>query len=199
MAREVVSCLVRMGQARWGVMRPASGRGRTRLLKGQVASLTIYGAAGAMGVWKAVIGSLRHVTFGRLAVGSSILVVEGDADVRDLLFEVLTSEGGFLVRTAGTVSEARTLMAERGGGFAIAVLDVGLPDGDGRKFCASLRRQGFRLPVILLSGLGGEGDVVCGLETGAGDYLAKPFGVAELLVRVAAQLRRAAPWAVALH
>ena len=152
-----------------------------------------------MGVLKAVIGSLRYITFGMLAVGSSILVVEGDADVRDLLVEVLTSEGGFLVRTAGTVSEARTLMAERGGGFAIAVLDVGLPDGDGRKFCASLRRQGFRLPVILLSGLGEEGDVGCGLETGADDYLAKPFGVAELLARVATQLRRAAPRAAALH
>ena len=132
-------------------------------------------------------------------MGSSVLVVEGDASVRELLVEALTSEGGFLVRPAGTIGEARTLMAERGRGFAIALLDVGLPDGDGRKFCASLRRQGFRLPVILLSSLDREGDVARGLETGADDCLAKPFGVAELLACVAAQLRRAAPQAAASH
>ena len=104
-----------------------------------------------------------------------------------------------MVRPAETIGEARTLLAERGRGFAVAVLNVGLPDGDGRRFCASLRWQGFRLPVILVSGLGGEDDVVRGLEAGADDYLVKPFGVAELLARVAVQLRHAAPRATALH
>ena len=90
-------------------------------------------------------------------------------------------------------------MAECGGSFTVAVLDASLPDGDGRTFCSSLRRQGFDLPVILVSGLGGEEDVASGLESGADDYLVKPFGVAELLARVAAQLRHAVPGAAAPH
>jgi len=84
-------------------------------------------------------------------------------------------------------------VAEHGNSFAAAVLDVSLPDGDGRRFCADLRRQGFDLPVILLSGLSSEDDVVRGLEAGADDYLVKPFSIAELLGRVAAKLRHAAP------
>ena len=132
-------------------------------------------------------------------MGSSVLVVEGDVGVRDLLVEALAGEGGFLVRAAGSIGGARVLMAEGGAGFAAAVLGVGLPDGDGRKLCASLRRQGHRLPIILVSGLGGDDDVARGLEAGADDYLVKPFGVAELLGRVAAQLRRAPPRAAAPH
>ena len=124
---------------------------------------------------------------------SPILVVENDADVRSLLFEVLTEVGGFLVYTVETAGAAQALMKGCGDSFAAVVLDVGLPDGDGREFCASLRRQGFHLPVILLSGLGGEDDIVTGFEAGADDYLVKPFGVAELLARLAAQLRRTAP------
>ncbi len=86
-------------------------------------------------------------------------------------------------------------MAECGDSFAAVVLDVGLPDGDGRDLCASLRRQGFHLPVVLLSGRDSEDDIVCGFEAGADDYLVKPFGVAELLARIAAQLRRTVPQA----
>ena len=128
----------------------------------------------------------------------SVLIVEDDDDVRDLLVEAIAIEGGFLVRTAATIGQARALMAECGESFAIAVLDVGLPDGDGRAFCISLRRQGFRLPVILLSGLGHEDDIACGFKTGADDYLVKPFGVAELLTRINAQLHRAGSQAVAV-
>ena len=83
-------------------------------------------------------------------------------------------------------------MAEHGASFAAAVLDVRLPDGDGSQFCAELRRQGFRWPVILLSGLGSEDDAVRGLDAGADDYLAKPFSIAELVARMAAKLRHAA-------
>ena len=124
---------------------------------------------------------------------SPILVVEDDADVRSLLFEALTEVGGFLVYTVETAGAAQALMAGCGDSFVAAVLDIGLPDGDGRDLCASLRRQGFHLPVILLSGLGREDDIVGGFEAGADDYLVKPFGMAELLARLAAQLRRTAP------
>jgi len=122
-----------------------------------------------------------------------ILLVEDNADVRDLLVEALSDNGAFTVHAAETISEAQALVAEHGDSFAAAVLDVSLPDGDGRKFCADLRRQGFHLPVILLSGLSSEDDVVRGLEAGADDYLIKPFSIAELLARIAAKLRHTAP------
>ncbi len=122
-----------------------------------------------------------------------ILLVEDDADVRSLLVEALTDTGAFTVHAAETLSEAQVLMVEHGDSLAVAILDVTLPDGDGRHFCADLRRQGFHLPVILLSGLGGEDDVVRGLGAGADDYLIKPFSIAELLARIAAKLRHTAP------
>ncbi len=128
----------------------------------------------------------------------SVLIVEDDDDVRDLLVEAIATEGGFLVRTAATISQARALMAECGESFAIAVLDISLPDGDGCAFCASLRRQGFQLPVILLSGLGHEDDIARGFKTGADDCLAKPFGIAELLASIDAQLHQAELRAVAV-
>ncbi len=122
-----------------------------------------------------------------------VLLVEDDADLRSLLFEALTEVGGFLVCTVETAGAAQALMAGYGDSFAAVVLDISLPDEDGRDLCASLRRQGFHLPVILLSGLGGEDDIVRGFEAEADDYLVKPFGIAELLARIAAQLRRTAP------
>ncbi len=126
---------------------------------------------------------------------SPILLLEDDADVRGLLVEALEDNGAFSVHAAATISEAQALVAEHGDRFAAALLDVTLPDGDGRRFCAGLRRQGFHMPVILLSGLASEDDAVLGLEAGADDYLVKPFIIAELLARMAAKLRHAAPHA----
>ena len=117
--------------------------------------------------------------------------------MRRLLVEALTNEGGFLVQTARTVGEAQVLMAERGESFAVAVLDMSLRDDESLSFCASLRRQGFRLPVILLNGRHHGDDVVRGFKAGADDYLLKPFGVAELLACIAAQLRHAGPGSAA--
>ena len=121
------------------------------------------------------------------------MIIEENPDVRRLLVEALTSEGGFLVQTAGTVSEAQALMAEHGESFAVAVLDMSLRDDESLSFCASLRRQGFRLPVILLNGRHQGDDVIRGFKAGADDYLLKPFGIAELLASIAAQLRHARP------
>ena len=122
-----------------------------------------------------------------------ILLLEDNIDVRDLLVEVLSDNDAFAVHAATTIGEAQALVAARGASFAAAVLDISLLDGDGRRFCAELRRQGFHQPVILLSDLSSEDDVVLGLEAGADDYLVKPFSIAELLARVAAKLRHAAP------
>ena len=123
----------------------------------------------------------------------TVLVIEDDSDVRQLLVEALTDEGGFTVHAASSIREAQTVMTGCAESFSLVVLDVRLPDGDGRDFCASLRQQGFRHPVILLTGLTDEDDVVRGLDAGADDYLAKPFSIRELLARVTAQLHHVSP------
>ena len=124
---------------------------------------------------------------------SSILVVEDDVGINDMIIESLTVTAGYRTQGACSISRARALMSRHGQSFDAVLLDVGLPDGDGREFCASLRRQGFHHPILMLTGLSHEDDVVSGLESGADDYLIKPFGVAELLARIAGQLRHATP------
>ncbi len=121
----------------------------------------------------------------------SILIIEDDVEICEMMVEALTREKRYKTQVAGSIGQARVLMSEHGKGFDVLLLDVGLPDGDGREFCASLRRQGFDRPILMLTGLGHEDDVVSGLESGADDYLVKPFGIAELLARVAGQLRHA--------
>ena len=119
----------------------------------------------------------------------SILIVEDDTEICEMMVEALTREKRYKTQVAGSICQAQVLISEHGKGFEFLLLDVGLPDGDGREFCASLRRQGFDRPILMLTGLGHEDDVVSGLESGADDYLVKPFGIAELLARVAGQLR----------
>ena len=124
---------------------------------------------------------------------SSILLVEDDVAITEMMVETLMTQGGYTTQVAGSISQAQALMSGPGQSFDALLLDVGLPDGDGREFCASLRRQGFHHPILMLTGLSHEDDVVSGLESGADDYLVKPFGVAELLARIAGQLRHATP------
>ena len=119
----------------------------------------------------------------------SILIVEDDVEICEMMVEALTKEERYKTQVAGSIGQAQVFMSEYGESFDVLLLDVGLPDGDGREFCASLRRQGFDRPILMLTGLSHEDDVVSGLESGADDYLVKPFGIAELLARVAGQLR----------
>jgi DNA-binding response OmpR family regulator len=118
-----------------------------------------------------------------------VLIVEDDAALRAALAEHLLAEGGLLPGEAGTVAEAEALLGAADARWDAVLLDLGLPDGDGRDLCARLRRAGRRMPVIMLTGLDGEADVVRGLEAGADDYLAKPFRAGELLARLRARLR----------
>ena len=118
-----------------------------------------------------------------------ILVVDDDATLREALLEQLQVDGEFAVAEATTISEAEALMTGKDARFDAIILDVGLPDGDGRDLCALLRRQGLRMPIIMLTGSDDEADVVRGLDAGANDYIAKPFRLAELLARLRAQLR----------
>ena len=118
-----------------------------------------------------------------------ILIVEDDAALRATLAEQLAAEGGFRAEEAGSAGEAEAKLAEDGARYDAVLLDVGLPDGDGRELCARLRRAGLKAPVIMLTGADAEQDVVRGLDAGANDYVAKPFRLGELLARVRAQLR----------
>ena len=118
-----------------------------------------------------------------------ILIVDDDLTLRETLVEQLQFEGEFTAEEAGSIGEAENKVTARDSRFDAVILDVGLPDGDGRDLCASLRRQGMRMPIIMLTGSDDEADVVRGLDSGANDYIAKPFRLAELLARLRAQLR----------
>ena len=118
-----------------------------------------------------------------------ILVVDDDIELCRLLAQDLENDGQFVVTSAHTIAEAEEKRSAHDGAFDVILLDVGLPDGDGRDFCANLRRCGVEMPIVMLSGLATEGDVVRGLSSGANDYIAKPFRIAVLMARLRSQLR----------
>jgi DNA-binding response OmpR family regulator len=124
-----------------------------------------------------------------MAAKRAILIVEDDEVLRDTLAEQLADDHGFSVTTAATLDAAARIFNEDGGRFHAVILDIGMPDGDGCHFCARFRRQGHKMPIIMLTGSAGEADVIRGLESGANDYIAKPFRTNELLARLRAQLR----------
>ena len=118
-----------------------------------------------------------------------ILIVDDDLTLQSTLIEQLQHEGEFNVTGAATLGEAGALLGTKDARYDAIILDVSLPDGDGRDLCANLRKQGMRMPIIMLTGSDDEADVVRGLDAGANDYIAKPFRLAELLARLRAQLR----------
>jgi len=119
----------------------------------------------------------------------AILIVDDDKALCALLAEQFAVDGEFTGVEAGSVAEADAQLNGGASRFDAIILDVGLPDGDGRDYCAELRRRGVKVPIIMLTGSDEESDVVRGLDAGANDYVAKPFRLAELLARVRAQLR----------
>ena len=118
-----------------------------------------------------------------------ILVVE---DEEPLLFTIEHNlkKNGFRVITAARGDDGLRLAREQHPD--LIVLDLMLPGVDGMQICRLLRRD-TTVPIIMVTALGGEGDRVAGLDAGADDYLAKPFGIRELLARIRALLRRASP------
>lgn len=118
---------------------------------------------------------------------ATILVVEDELLMRRTLQDLLQREG-FVVTTAGTVAEALGEVNRRD--FALILLDIVLPDGDGLDACRRIRER-HRMPIVMLSTKRQLEDRVAGLENGADDYIAKPFEPAEVIARVRAQLRRA--------
>ncbi len=118
-----------------------------------------------------------------------ILIVDDDNALREELAAQLQVDGEFTAEEASSVADAETKLRAREQRVDAIILDVSLPDGDGRDLCAALRKQGLRMPIIMLTGSDEEADVVRGLESGANDYIAKPFRLNELLARLRAQLR----------
>ena len=121
-----------------------------------------------------------------------LLLIDDDHRLADMVSGYL-QRNGFEVETAGSLMAGRDRLAR--GGFDALVLDLMLPDGDGLDFTRELRSQARsrRLPLLMLTARGESTDRIVGLELGADDYLPKPFEPRELLARVKALLRRAAP------
>jgi two-component system, OmpR family, response regulator len=120
-------------------------------------------------------------------MNSRVLVVEDDADLRRLLGKGLDEEG-FIVSVARTGAEALT--AAESSQPDLVVIDIGLPDADGRDVCQALRSRGVEVPVLFLTARDTGADRISGFGAGGDDYLTKPFQFAELVARLRALERR---------
>jgi two-component system response regulator MprA len=123
-------------------------------------------------------------------MGASVGICEDDAALRSVLARALVAEG-FEVRTTASGREAVQVFSATAP--ELLVLDIGLPDADGRDVCQALRSHGVSCPVLFLTARDALTDRLSGFHAGGDDYLTKPFALAELIVRVGALLRRAAP------
>jgi DNA-binding response OmpR family regulator len=116
-----------------------------------------------------------------------VLLVDDDDMLRSSLAEQLATGGTYETIVAGTYAEGQKKGLE--GLYEFMVLDVGLPDGDGRKLCRTFRDTGITCPIIILTAADSDTDTIAGLKAGANDYIAKPFRFAVLMARVDAHLR----------
>jgi DNA-binding response OmpR family regulator len=128
------------------------------------------------------------VTEGQPMSARKILIVDDDNDLREALVEQLSLYDEFETIEAETA--AKGIAAAEGGHVDLLLMDVGLPDIDGREAVKLLRKKGFKAPIIMLTGHDTDSDTILGLEAGANDYVAKPFKFAVLLARVRAHLRQ---------
>ncbi|MPZ58110.1 MAG: response regulator [Rhizobiales bacterium] len=117
-----------------------------------------------------------------------ILIVDDDAELRDALVEQLALHDEF--EALAVDSAAKAVATAKAGQIDLVIMDVGLPDVDGRETVRILRKNGFKAPIIMLTGHDTDSDTILGLESGANDYVAKPFRFAVLLARIRAQLRQ---------
>jgi len=123
-----------------------------------------------------------------MSTARHILVVDDDDELRDSLAEQLALHEEFETEVASTARQALDqLKANR---IDLVLLDIGLPDMDGREVCKLIRRNGFNGPVIMLTAQDTDADMILGLDSGANDYVTKPFRIAVLLARIRAQLRQ---------
>jgi DNA-binding response OmpR family regulator len=123
-----------------------------------------------------------------MANARKVLIVDDDDELRDALVEQLALHDEFEAEAVD--SAAKAVAAAKAGQIDLVIMDVGLPDMDGREAVRMLRKNGFKAPVIMLTGHDTDSDTILGLESGANDYVSKPFRFAVLLARIRAQLRQ---------
>ncbi len=123
-----------------------------------------------------------------MAQAKKILLIDDDVDLREALSELLIMTEDFDVFEGGDGAEALEKIKQQA--YDMVVLDVGLPDIDGRELCRLIRKQGVKCPILMLTGHDTDSDTILGLNAGANDYITKPFKFPVLLARIRAQLRQ---------
>ncbi len=133
---------------------------------------------------------LRGSTRMTAAAAKKILLVDDDEALRLSLGEQLRLYEFITVETSTGVDALNLAKREH---FDAILLDVGLPDMDGREVCRLMRSSGVKSPILMLTAAETDADTILGLDSGANDYVVKPFRLPVLLARLRAQLRAAAP------
>ncbi len=123
-----------------------------------------------------------------MAQMKKILLVDDEEDLRDALAEQLLITGEFLIEQANSARETLEQIGRQD--FDIIILDIGLPDTDGRELCRIMRKQNVKCPIIMLTGQDSDADTILGLDAGANDYVTKPFKFPVLLARIRSQIRQ---------
>ena len=123
-----------------------------------------------------------------MSTARTLLLVDDDQELRESLRDQLALHDEFDIATAGTAAQG--VEAAKKERLDLILLDVGLPDMDGREACKIMRKNGFKGPIVMLTGNAADSDVILGLDAGANDYITKPFKFAVLLARIRAQLRQ---------
>jgi DNA-binding response OmpR family regulator len=117
-----------------------------------------------------------------------ILIIDDDDAVRDSLVEHLSLHDG--IEAVAVETGTKGVQAARAGQVDLVIMDVGLPDVDGREAVRMLRNSGFAAPIIMLTGHNSDADTILSFEAGVNDHVVKPFQFAVLLARIRAQLRQ---------
>lgn len=123
-----------------------------------------------------------------MTIRRQVLIVDDDELLRESLGDQIRLHEEFTCFEVATGAKALELI--RSAYFDVIVLDIGLPDMDGREVCRLMRRDGVTTPIIMLTGATSDADTILGFEAGANDYVTKPFRTGTLLARLRAQIRQ---------
>ena len=123
-----------------------------------------------------------------MSSGKQVLIVDDETPLLEMLSEQLQLHEEFVPVIA--TSGAAALELAKSDYFDVIILDVGLPDMDGREVCRLMRRNGVKSPIIMLTGADTDADTILGLDAGANDYITKPFRLGVLLARLRAHMRQ---------
>ena len=123
-----------------------------------------------------------------MSTTKKIIIIDDDDLLRETLNEQFSLHEEFEVGEAATAADG--MKALKAAHADLVILDVNLPDMDGREACKTIRRNGYKGPVIMLTAQSSEADMILGLDSGANDYVTKPFRFAVLLARIRAHLRQ---------